>query len=249
MIILFASAAVDTIADNILSVASDFSKNMQPSSRAWAILLPLLVGWVLGLLGPFIIDWIKLRIRKTKTLKAMMTELMQLRMRLVMNRYILERRYGKYDKELLRWVEPRIREYVDIPSNIVFADNCLKMLGIPDPEFARDAATVQKSEKDMSAALKQYSLPFIASQYQILNEYDPHLQSRIQDVVTTLDLINQCSHEAFYYHRLTFDSEAMKSNEELIRKNLVSTYKFISDLIVILVEKIESIRDTICGDS
>lgn len=74
-------------------------------------LLYLLLGWLLGLLGPTIVDRIKRSYRVADVTKAIVLELEELRYDMALYAYLLCRPTGSLSDEWLDWIEPIIRDY------------------------------------------------------------------------------------------------------------------------------------------
>ncbi len=72
----------------------------------WNTVLFLFLGWLLGLLSPIIVDAITKRHRNVEIRKAIISELGEARLAFAGSVYLLESRFGSYDRALLEWGLP-----------------------------------------------------------------------------------------------------------------------------------------------
>ena len=71
----------------------------------------ILVGWLLGLLGQPIIDAIRKGYQKKEIQTAIISELKEIQYRLVCNVYLINRRFGTIDNQLLNWSFKILKDY------------------------------------------------------------------------------------------------------------------------------------------
>ena len=74
-------------------------------------LLYLLLGWLLGLLSPRIIDAIKARYDRTALIGAIKEEAQDLQYRVAASCFLLRQRYGEITREYLEWLKPKLLAY------------------------------------------------------------------------------------------------------------------------------------------
>lgn len=106
------------------------------ASTVWNSILLVFLGWLLGLLGPVIVDAIRRRYRNTEIRKAILSELSEARFRLAGVVYVLESRFGTYNRQLLEWLLPLLEDYRGPNANKQIAELMRKQLALNDAELA-----------------------------------------------------------------------------------------------------------------
>src|SRR4051812_12596346 len=101
-----------------ISALVEESSRLQTLSRNWNCslmdvekLLYLLLGWILGLIGPFIGDALKASRRKREVAEAIRIELEELRYRMAAASLMMITKQGRLDKKFLNWVLPVFQNY------------------------------------------------------------------------------------------------------------------------------------------
>jgi len=73
----------------------------------------LLLGWLLGILSPLIIDRVKRHHQKEEFKKGLLVELEDVRYRLAGAVYLISYRFGIYNRDLLNWMHKISIDYND----------------------------------------------------------------------------------------------------------------------------------------
>src|SRR2546428_7651163 len=99
----------------------------------------IIVGWLLGLLGPAIVDSIRKRREAREAKTAIWTELQELQFRLVSTVSQLEMRYGNANKEFLAWLKSVLEKYRGINSTEVMLKTIESSESLTEEELAQGA--------------------------------------------------------------------------------------------------------------
>jgi hypothetical protein len=76
-------------------------------------LVPLVVGWALGLASTLAVEWWRRRTQRTELKTLLSTEARSLRFRLVTMAEVLVSRFGEYDCAFVQWVMSNLQDYDD----------------------------------------------------------------------------------------------------------------------------------------
>jgi hypothetical protein len=189
-------------------------------------ILILIIGWLLGLLAPAIVDTIRDK-REAKVIKdAIFTELRELEYRLMLVVYRIESKYGALNQEFFKWAQSILVEYDGINS----IDSLLKTIGpilkLTDEEmdnFAKYAR--QESQPNSGLALKKHSLALLDSNLVLLSKFHPILLGQLLEIKTHIGFINEIIEDARYYFRLSFQDNISPLNSQIADRNMIDSYK------------------------
>lgn len=115
-----------------------------------------------------------------------------------------------------------------------------KLLEAPAQQFEvlRDAL---KAKENIGLGLKSFSLPFTESILENIGIFDSRFQMDILNIRDQVILLNEEIELSMHYFHLTFDTSAMNTNGEIIRKNIKKSYIVIQDRCRIIADRIEKI--------
>lgn len=200
----------------------------------------LLLGWLLGLLAPAIVDEIRRRREGTAARAAIRLELHELRYRIGSAAYYLDMRFGTIDRKYLEWVRDLAQSYEGKNPRESVLRSVEMQLSLTDAQIA----AIGQSERAAPAggvSVKKYSAPLLDTRLSSLWELDSNLQMALLEVRAQLDLMNEDVDQARYYFQLTFD-DLSTNNRPIVEQNLVSGYLNIARRARSLADKIGAIQ-------
>jgi hypothetical protein len=204
--------------------------DIDPASLRDALFLVL--GWSLGLFGPWLTDLFQRPSRRRKIRKSLEAELRELRYKLSLMAVTLAANGGDVDRGLLEWAERIAR--VDKPryNSLPFETGLQAVLQADDLELA-NIARLSKGKWD-SFKLKKLSLPFLASQIPSLSLFRPEYQRLALSIHSLLETYNEEVDAYRFYYEKTFDSSLSNNSRNAVLANLENT----SQHVVILCRQI-----------
>lgn len=187
------------------------------------VLLPVLFGWLLGLLGPPIVDRIRRSYKREEVKIALLTELYELRFTMAAFVFRVRQHLGTIDHDMLDWLLPLFEEYRGGEAD----PKALEQLRTAHqlPSSALQAGNINKSALGIGLSLKTYSLPLLQAQVSNLSILPPTFQQEILDLHSKVDLFNQQCSALITEHGRTFDSSLSPENHAIVRKNLANGYQ------------------------
>jgi hypothetical protein len=182
--------------------------------------LYLLLGWVLGLIGPFIVDSLKSRRRRREISAALRVELEDLQFRLASASFLLLLHHGRLDKGFLNWLYPIVERQA--PN-----DRTLELIkqwsAQDDPNFTR-AAQQFRSKEGVGSSLKIYRAQFLETHLGDVANMPIGVQRKIHELRNQLDLLNQEIPKIVDLQKMTYTVSGPNHEiivEEVNRKYLI----------------------------
>ncbi len=179
-------------------------------------------GWLLGLLGPGIVERIRRKQRAQDLVDSVVAELLELQYTLVAVAFKLRSHLATASDEFFDWALPIMRSYEGPSKSPTLVDTLTKSREFPEEQ--RRTADIAGRDANIAIALKRYDVPFLATQGSELSICALDFQRRVFRAKGQLDLFNQ--HVGFLQGQFdrTFESGITTQNRDNIDRNLESGY-------------------------
>lgn len=199
----------------------------------------IVLGWLLGVLSPAIVDGIKRQRDAILYRKAIRRDLSDLRARLAAAAYYIEMKVGRVDRSLLEWIQRILRtvpETTDLTASLTLISG---QLTLKDEEIEKIYA-VTRTNSQGGLSLKKYRAPLLEAHLPSFWVLEESLQTQLLDVNAGLSLFNEEVESAKFYSQLTF-SDITASNHAIAVANFRSSAGNLSKMARALVDKIDAI--------
>lgn len=168
----------------------------------------VILGWLLGLLSPQIVEFISKPYRRKGIRKSLFIELGGLHRKLAATVYQVYEPRGMIDRPFLLWLKPifgsfRTHRRSQNPEALSLQQSVEATLALSDAQIR--ALFPQKQPVTGHLTLKKYSAPFLDSQLTSLSIFSPEFQRLALLVLSTLAAINQEIDTAWFNYTKTFD--------------------------------------------
>ena len=184
----------------------------------------VLLGWLLALLAPPIVDAIKRHREIKETKSTLLAELAELKYRMAIIAYKIEMEYGHLTKEFLNWAHPIVKGYSGPMAAESVAEAIEMKLALSDAQFS--AVVCQLGQKPGTGiSLKRYPVPFLASRLQSIAWLPDNIQRLLLEIHTQLGILDAEAENVQQYFRMTFDAGVTGDNRERVVGNLEQGYK------------------------
>ena len=184
-----------------------------------------MLGWLLGLLSPAIVGFIKDR-REAKIIKiALFTELREFQYRLLLLVFRIESKYGQLNPEFFKLAQSVLSGYSGINSSDTLLERIGPLLKLTSEEMATLLQYAKQQKPNSGLSLKKQFLPLLESNIAHLAKFDKILQSQLLEIRTKIGFINEAVDEAHYYFRLSFQNDISEKNYDIANNNMIETYK------------------------
>jgi len=180
-------------------------------------ILFILLGWVLGLASPLIVDEIR-RWRERRDIRATLrTELHELQYRLALVAWQVQLRLGHLDRALFEWFWPIVLGYKGIYADQNLIAIAKSLASVPpdqlDQQIARAAETA-KAPPGSALVLKKHAASFLDSRVSSFSSLESALVSRLSEIRTQLSFFNEDVDQARFYFQLTYNSGLTDENRD-----------------------------------
>lgn len=203
----------------------------------------LLLGWIIGVINPTLVDIIKKHFNKKELKIGIFTELKELKYRLATNVFSLISIYGTLDKDLLNWLHPFVAESKGLYSKTQL-EILEKLLNTKDEEF-KTASELFKQHAPSAFSSKKCHLPFLDSKISELSLFDIEFQNKIFEIRAQINSFNENIELSQFYYEKTFDSTLTIENHKIIKKNLTDSYRNISKNAQVIIDLISKLTGSV----
>lgn len=181
-------------------------------------LMFLALGWLLGLLGPVIVDAIKRRRENALGRTAIYAELRDLSHKLAMAVQYIYMRQGIVDRTHLEWVKRHLEGYPSLADTGSIMQSVRIQLSWTDAELQAYARTTS-GQPGKGVTLQKYAVPLLDSKVAALWSFSTTLQRYLLQIRTDIDLLNDIVERSRHFSDMTF-SKLEGNNYELIIQNI-----------------------------
>jgi hypothetical protein len=180
--------------------------------------LYILLGWVLGLFSPRIIDIIQKPNRRKKIRESLFIELEELSRKLSANTYLIYDQRGMIDRAFLNWIKPIMGPVKRRHAELSFGEKFDKTLTLTDEQIQ----SLFQGEKDKRKhyTLKKSDVPFLDLQIINLSLFTPEFQRLVMRIRSQVRAINEEIDKAWFNYTKTFDSGLSTNNHALVQANM-----------------------------
>jgi len=209
------------------------------SAEAWERVVLVLLGWLLGLLAPVIIEKIKQTREVEKFLIAINSELNEALYRLSLANFYVAQRVGQVDRKYLIWLKNIIDNYQGINSSTNTKSLIDLSLSLSDADIENLHATQQKPFE--SIRLQKINVPVLDSRLPTIWQLSNSKRVYLLEIRVHLDMLNEAVELSRYYQDLTFGKVEGK-NYDIVIQNLNGSYLQFSERARIIIEKIQEFK-------
>ena len=200
----------------------------------------LALGWLLGLLGPVIVDGIKRRRENTLGRAAILTELTELAGILSTAAYGARMRLGTADRQFLEWLKITLEQYATTPKLQEFIPRLRTQLSWTDDQL-RAVAQHMSADEGRGTMLQHYPVPLLDSRVSALWSFDTSFQRQLLEIRRNVAILDDVVDRSRKYFDMTF-TKLEGNNYQLVTENLTQTYELYAERAMTVVDQIKSLR-------
>ncbi|OZA35611.1 MAG: hypothetical protein B7X82_01025 [Hydrogenophilales bacterium 17-64-65] len=180
------------------------------------------LGWLLGLLGPVIIDAIRRKRENDLGRLAIKTELANLRVKLAFASYTIEEHQGSMTRLKLKWVIKQLGLQPTDEQLASVTDTLKKLLEASDEELSQHFAS-RKGPPGKSLTLQRYNTPLLDARVSALWSFDTSSQRILLEIRSALDIAAEIIDRATHFTNLTFQ-KLENGNHQRAVENVTGCY-------------------------
>lgn len=202
----------------------------------------LLLGWLLGLISPRIVDTIQAKYFRRDLARAIRSETEDLLYRVAITSFLLTYKYGDISREYLVWLKPKLLRYEGNEPVESIRKLAETLHAAPDDQLVALAAHM-RAEEGMGLSLKTFSASLIEASLGSILHFSPEYQRRIHEFRNQLSILNQEIERALESLRMTYDSSISNENHLQLKADLVTKYQTIQGICMRVADRLQAIAD------
>ncbi len=200
----------------------------------------LLVGWLLGLLSPRIIDTIKEKYARRALATAIRSEAEDLQYRVSIASFLLAQRFGTVNRDYLVWLRPRLGQYKGNEPVASIQKFVESLLSSSEDQLVAISQHM-RADEGMGLSLKRFSANLIESNLAAIHSFPPEFQLRVHELRNHLSVLNQEIDRAIESLRMTFDSSMSSENHKRLVDDLNAKYNVIQGMCMRVSDRLQAI--------
>lgn len=199
----------------------------------------LFLGWLLGMLGPIVVEAIKRKRENALGRKAILEELNELAGTLAIAAYGARMRLGTVDRPFLGWLKAFLEEHAVSPTQRDFVPRLQTQLSWSDEDLQK-AARHTSANDGKGTMLQHYSVPLLDSRVAALWTFDTTFQRQLLEIRRNVALLDDIVERGRKYFDLTF-TKLEEENYRLVTENLEQTYSLYAERAKSIVDQIANL--------
>jgi hypothetical protein len=201
----------------------------------------LALGWLLGLLGPIIVDSIKRQRENTLGRAAILTELTELAGILATAAYGARMKLGTVDRAFLEWLKVTLEQCSSTPKLQALVPRLRTQLSWTNDELLVAVQHTMAAEDGKGTMLQHYPVPLLDARVSALWSFDTALQRQLLEIRRNVALLDDVVDRSRKYFDMTF-TNLEGDNYKLVAGNLTQSYELYAERAMIIVDQIKTLR-------
>jgi len=213
---------------------------MQAEAPLFEKLAILVVGWLLGLLAPVIVDAIRRRRENTLGRQALLSELQELGTTLALAVYGIRTDQGRVDRPFLEWLKADVERHATSEELQKLVSTLRGLIALSDADFLKMNAHVALKPRK-ATMLQHFAAPLLDSRVSALWSFETSFQRQLLEVKQHLSLLDDLVDRSRKYFDLTF-TKLEGENPRLVQENLEQASDEYARRATLVVEKIRRLQ-------
>jgi hypothetical protein len=187
-------------------------------------ILFLVIGWLLGLLSPVVVDFVAKKRRQLEVKQGLLVELAELRFGLVSATLSVAGSAGALDQEYVAWLESALASVRGAreEDRRALLETVGKLRGLDEQQLAAVARSL--GPPPAASALTKHKLPYLESKLDYVASLPPAAQRQLLEIQAQIGVVNEVLDDIRFCLAKSFDS-LPPSTRQAIDANLQSSYR------------------------
>jgi hypothetical protein len=178
----------------------------------------IVLGWLLGLLGPHLIELIQKPYRRKIIRDSLFIEMEELSRKLAASVYLIYDQRGMIDRAFLDWIRSIMGSYKRRHATLSLREQSDRLLALTDDQIR---VLFQPSGNNRQHyTLKKSSVPFLKSQITNLYQFTPEFQRLALGIQAKVEAVNEEIDKAWFNYTKTFESGLSPQNQAIVEGNM-----------------------------
>ena len=202
----------------------------------------LILGWLLGLLGPAVVDSIKRQRENARGRVAILSELGELAGVLAIAAYGVRMHLGTVDRKFLEWLKSTLELYATTKNLHEFISGLTTQLSLAD-EILLAVNQSNAADAGTGKMLQHYPVPLLDARVSALWSFDTSFQRQLLEIRRNVGILDDVVDRSRKYFDMTF-TKLEGDNYRLVNENLTQTYELYAHRAILIVESIKALKGT-----
>ena len=176
----------------------------------------LFVGWLLGILGPIVVDVVRQRKENALGRGAILTELNELAAMLSLAAYTVRSDLGIVDRTFLEWIKKDLELHAKTPEVQKHITYFRTQLSWSDEEREK-LSNHLVNRKGKATVMQHYPVPLLDARVSAMLSFSTKFQRQLLQIRRNVALLDDLVDRSRNYHDLTFKVEG--DNHRLVVEN------------------------------
>lgn len=172
------------------------------------------LAWLLGLLGPVIVEAIRRRRENAMGRAALLSELREVGCILVTAAFGVHNQRGTTDRAFLEWMKTDLERHAISPDFKKFIPTVSKMLEWSDADIA-NVATHMAAPEGVGTVLQKYPVPLLDGRVSALWTFDTGFQRDLLAIRQNIHLLDDLVDRSRKYHDMTFNKSEGDNHQRI----------------------------------
>ncbi|MET0334921.1 MAG: hypothetical protein ABW190_11665 [Rhizobacter sp.] len=200
----------------------------------------VVLGWLLGMLGPILVEIVKRKRESALGRTATLSELNELAGTLAIAAYGARIRLGTNDRPFLEWLKQFLEGHALVPKLQAFIPKVHIQLSWTDDELAK-VAKHMSADNGKGTMLQHYPVPLLDARVSALWTFDTAFQRQLLEIRRNVALLDDVVDRSRKYFDLTF-TKLEEDNYRLVTENLTQTYELYAERAIVIVNQIVALK-------
>lgn len=200
----------------------------------------LALGWLLGLLGPVIVDGIKRRRENNLGRAAILIELTELAGILATAAYGARMHLGTTDRKFLEWLKITLEQYATTPKLQEFIPRLHTQLSWTDDQL-RVVVQHMSAEDGKGTMLQHYPIPLLDARVSALWTFETSFQRQLLEIRRNVAILDDVVDRSRKYFDMTF-TKLEGNNFQMVTENLTQAYELYAERATTIVDQIKALK-------
>lgn len=195
------------------------------------LILGALLGWLLGLLTPQIVDFVRRRYERGRIAAAITSELQEISERLSAGAYYIWNRHGLLSIAGLQWVANMLERAQYHPRHRRIAVNLRGMIA-NGPEKLRELNVRNAAERERRGTrvnVRRIETPYLTSVLPRLDVFPAGTRQALLSIDAQFKIYNEIVEECREYARLTFNPAITGQNRVAVLGNVTQAERAVAE--------------------
>ena len=185
----------------------------------WSAGVPLITGWLLGLLSPLLAELIQRPLKRRQLRKSILVQLKHLRYECAGMAFLTKSQSGEMNRPFIEWAVGIFDKDKGAHDTTDLANVARRFLNFTE----EDIAQLAKHGSEARLQMRRLSIDFLASQVPNVHLFNPEFQRIYHEILGRIATINALADLLRTYELKTFDAMTPENRAALLANHQIAS--------------------------